>query len=102
MYIKRYPKALKKKTENLKPSCLIIDEMHPSIIPMLEEAGITVSYQPEIKVSDVSQALKGYQILMVRSKLFINSEVISEAAELKIIARAGAGIDNIDEKALAE
>jgi D-3-phosphoglycerate dehydrogenase len=69
---------------------------------MLEEAGFIVSYQPGIKASEVSKALRGFQVLIVRSKLFINSEVLAEAADLKVIARAGAGIDNIDEKVLEE
>ena len=85
----------------MKPSCLIVDQMHASIIPLLEEAGITVSYQPEIPAAAVKSALKGFQALIVRSKLAITPEVLLEADELKVIARAGAGIDNIEMPALA-
>ncbi|MFC5269942.1 NAD(P)-dependent oxidoreductase [Adhaeribacter terreus] len=84
----------------MKPNCLIVDLMHPSIIDLLEEAGFTVSYRPEIKPDEVKAALKGFRVLMVRSKLHITEELLSEADELQIIARAGAGVDNIDEAAL--
>jgi D-3-phosphoglycerate dehydrogenase len=81
-------------------SCLIIDYMHPSIIPMLEEIGFIVCYQPEIKAAEVKQVLPDFDGLVVRSKLFISEEVLSGAERLQFIARAGAGVDNIDEAAL--
>ena len=92
-----------KKRERLrmKPVCLIIDQMHHSIVPMLEESGVEVRYEPEIKPEEVKAALKGVTILMVRSKLHITEALLSGADSLKVIARAGAGIDNIDEAALA-
>src|SRR5690606_32102831 len=84
----------------MKPNCLIIDLMHPSIIELLEEAGFSVSYQPDIKPEKVKAALPGFQLLIVRSKLQVTEDLLAEAHELQIIARAGAGVDNIDEAAL--
>jgi D-3-phosphoglycerate dehydrogenase / 2-oxoglutarate reductase len=85
----------------MKPICLIIDQMHPGILPMLEEIGLEVNYRPDIKPEEVKAALTGVTILMVRSKLQITEDLLSKADSLKVIARAGAGIDNIDEAALA-
>ena len=82
-------------------TCLIVDYMHPSIVPMLEALGITVSYQPEIKASAVKNLLPDFDGLIVRSKLFISEEVLSGANKLQFIARAGAGVDNIDEAVLS-
>jgi D-3-phosphoglycerate dehydrogenase len=84
----------------MKPSCLIIDQMHISIIPLLEEAGMQVSYQPDIAAAEVKAALKDYEVLIVRSKLQVTADILAEADNLKVIARAGAGVDNIDEEAL--
>ncbi|MDX5346346.1 MAG: NAD(P)-binding domain-containing protein [Hymenobacteraceae bacterium] len=81
-------------------SCLIIDPMHSSIIPLLEEIGIQVSYQPEIKPDQVKSALPGFQGLIMRSKINITPQILSEAKDLKFIARAGAGVDNIDQEVL--
>ena len=80
---------------------LIIDRMHQSLLPMLEEAGFTADYQPEIKVADVPAALQNAYGLVVRSKIFIDEALLKQAPNLKFIARAGAGVDNIDEAALA-
>ncbi|KAA9345624.1 NAD(P)-dependent oxidoreductase [Adhaeribacter soli] len=85
----------------MKPFCLIIDQMHPGILPMLEKIGVEVSYRPDIKPDEVKAALAGVTILMVRSKLQITEDLLSKADSLKVIARAGAGIDNIDEAVLA-
>lgn len=79
-------------------SCLIIDEMHPSILPLLAEIGVNASYQPGLKALDVPEALQGYEGLIVRSKLMITPAVLAKADKLQFIARAGAGVDNIDER----
>ena len=81
-------------------SCLIIDQMHPSIIPMLEGLGIRVSYQPDLNAGEVKKLLPQYQGLMVRSKIFISGDLLHDAHQLRFVARAGAGVDNIDEAAL--
>lgn len=83
-------------------SCLIIDQMHPSIIPMLEELGIRVSYQPDIQAAEVKKLLPEFEGLVVRSKLFVSADLLEEAHKLQFIARAGAGVDNIDEQALQQ
>ncbi len=85
-----------------KPSCLIIDQMHPTILPMLEEIGLRVVYQPDVKAADVKALLPGYTGLIVRSKLRITEELLNGSQQLRFIGRAGAGVDNIDEAALAK
>lgn len=79
---------------------LIIDEMHPSIFPMLERIGAVADYRPTIKPIDVCEALTGFDGLIVRSKMRITAETIKHANKLKFVARAGAGVDNIDAEAL--
>ncbi|NEM97394.1 NAD(P)-dependent oxidoreductase [Pontibacter burrus] len=79
---------------------LIIDEMHPSIFPMLERIGVQADYRPTIKPIDVCEALAGFDGLIVRSKMRITAETIKFADKLKFVARAGAGVDNIDADAL--
>lgn len=79
---------------------LIIDEMHPSIFPMLERIGVQADYRPTIKPIDVCEALAGFDGLIVRSKMRITAETIRFADNLKFVARAGAGVDNIDAAAL--
>ncbi|KAA5548150.1 NAD(P)-dependent oxidoreductase [Adhaeribacter rhizoryzae] len=83
-------------------SCLIIDLMHPTIEPMLEAIGVAVDYRPEIKKDEIKEILPAYDGLLVRSKIKVNAEILANADRLKFVARAGAGVDNIDEASLAQ
>ncbi|MBC5774961.1 phosphoglycerate dehydrogenase [Pontibacter sp. KCTC 32443] len=74
--------------------------MHPSIFPMLESIGVEADYRPTIKPIEVCEALAGFDGLIVRSKMRITSETIKYADKLKFVARAGAGVDNIDAEVL--
>lgn len=78
--------------------CLIIDPMHPSLQPMLTEIGWSYDYRPEIKRDEIKVLLQQqkYDGLIVRSKTFIDCDLVGEKSSLKFIGRAGAGIDNID------
>lgn len=77
--------------------CLVIDLMHESLLPMLQALGIEVTYVPEIKKEEVMALLPGYQMLVVRSKLRITAALLEHAPQLQVVARAGAGVDNIDD-----
>ncbi|RDV11820.1 phosphoglycerate dehydrogenase [Pontibacter diazotrophicus] len=81
---------------------LIIDEMHPSIFPLLEGIGAEADYRPDIKAADVREALATFDGLIVRSKMRITADTLELANQLKFVARAGAGVDNIDAQALQE
>ena len=81
---------------------LIIDEIHPSIFPLLEGIGAEADYRPDIKPAEVREALKGFEGLIVRSKMHITAATLELADRLKFVARAGAGVDNIDAQALQE
>ncbi|QNF35910.1 phosphoglycerate dehydrogenase [Adhaeribacter swui] len=74
--------------------------MHLTIIPMLEEIGFTVNYQPDIKAAEIKDLLAEYDGLIVRSKLKITEDLLTGSNRLRFIARAGAGVDNVDEAAL--
>ncbi|QNL50070.1 phosphoglycerate dehydrogenase [Olivibacter sp. SDN3] len=80
---------------------LIVDDIHQVFMDRLSEAGINFSYFPAIGRTEALKMLKDYEVLVVRSKFKIDEEVFSAADHLSIIARAGAGMDNIDEQ-LAE
>jgi D-3-phosphoglycerate dehydrogenase / 2-oxoglutarate reductase len=81
---------------------LIIDEIHPSIFPMLESIGIKADYRPDIKPVEVCEALAGFDGLIIRSKMRVTADTLKYADKLKFVARAGAGVDNIDADALQE
>jgi D-3-phosphoglycerate dehydrogenase / 2-oxoglutarate reductase len=82
--------------------CLIVDSMHESLFSMLTDIGWVYDYEPNITRDEIRKKVIGYDGLIVRSKTTIDRDLLGEAPTLKIIARAGAGIDNLDEVYLAE
>lgn len=76
--------------------CLIVDDVHLSLIQNLESAGIRVIYKPDFSYSEDRSLLKGTGILVIRSRFFVDDAFMSAAPDLFMIARAGAGLDNID------
>ncbi|SDA51745.1 D-3-phosphoglycerate dehydrogenase [Algoriphagus alkaliphilus] len=75
---------------------LIIDEMHPSIIPMLEKQGHQVMYLPKITREEILDSVAHYDGMIIRSKTPMDRELLEKAVNLKFIGRAGAGLDQID------
>jgi D-3-phosphoglycerate dehydrogenase len=83
--------------------CLVIDEMHPSLEAMLQAIGVTINYCPNLTAAEVPAALAAqpYEGLLVRSKLRVTANLLAHGPHLRYVARAGAGVDNIDEAAMA-
>jgi len=75
---------------------LIIDEMHFSIHDLLRHAGLEPVYCPKIirkEIIDLSDQFIG---MIVRHKTVINEELLQNQHRLKFVARAGAGLDQLD------
>ncbi|MCL6259025.1 phosphoglycerate dehydrogenase [Aquiflexum sp. TKW24L] len=81
---------------------LIIDEMHLSIIPLLEKNSFEVDYMPEIKREEIMEIVGNYDGLIIRSKTPMDRPLLQQASKLKFIGRAGAGLDKIDLEYLEE
>jgi len=83
--------------------CLVVDEMHPSLHPLLQAIGVGIDYCPALTAAEVPAALAAfpYEGLIVRSKLRVTAALLAHGPHLRYVARAGAGTDNIDEAALA-
>jgi D-3-phosphoglycerate dehydrogenase len=79
-----------------RPRVLIIDEMHESIVPLLEEKGYQPDYRPAITPAQILDVLADYEVMLIRSKLPITAQVLDAGPTLKVIGRAGAGLDQID------
>ncbi|BBG23803.1 NAD(P)-dependent oxidoreductase [Sulfuracidifex tepidarius] len=75
---------------------LITDPMDKVMLQMLQEKGIKVDYQPEIERNTLVNTIDKYDVIVVRSRTKVDKEIIERGKNLKIIARAGIGLDNID------
>ncbi len=79
---------------------VVADQMEPEILRALEEFG-TVTYFGDSTSSDEKRARvkkqlrEGAEALVVRSETTVDSELIADAPQLKIVARSGVGLDNI-------
>lgn len=82
--------------------CLIVDKMHESIIPMLKHIGLQPDYRPDIRRQEILDIIGNYTGLIIRSKTSVNKELIDRAANLRFVGRAGAGLDQLNEEALAD
>ena len=79
---------------------LVVDEMHPSLLPMLSAKGIQADYKPAFVRKDILENIAPYDGIIIRSKTVIDEEILSRATNLKFIGRAGAGLDQMDLEAI--
>lgn len=82
---------------------LISDPMsEDGIFPLQQAEGITVVFDTELDPETLADKISGFDALLVRSKTQVTRELIEKADRLKIIGRAGVGVDNIDLEAATE
>ncbi len=79
-----------------KKKILIVNDLHPKLMNLLEKENFELDYSPEISKEEVYDIIPNYHGLIVRSKLKIDKSLIDRAVNLEFIGRAGAGIDNIE------
>lgn len=77
---------------------LVCDAIDQKGIEVMKKSGLQVDYKPEINPDELIGSVKDYDILVVRSRTKVTKEVIDANAKMKIIARVGVGLDNIDVK----
>lgn len=75
---------------------LIVDEVHPSLFPLLENNHHSYEYQPNISREDLKRILPEYNGIIIRSKTIVDKDLIDATDYLHFVARAGAGLDTID------
>ena len=75
---------------------LIVDDLHPAFKLAAEDMGFEVDDLPLIKKEEVLKIFSNYIGLAIRTKFKVDEEVMNAAPNLKFVARAGAGMDNID------
>lgn len=76
---------------------LIVDDIHEILLQKLDKAGISYSYQPDFTREQAEEQIPNFDGLIIRSKFQVDKEFIDINPNLKMIGRAGAGMDNIDE-----
>ena len=83
------------------PKVLISDELSPTAVQIFKDRGIDVTFEPKLgKDKDrLAEIIGQYDGLAIRSATKATEKIIAAANNLKVIGRAGIGIDNVDIKA---
>ncbi|MEM1994582.1 MAG: D-2-hydroxyacid dehydrogenase [Nitrososphaerales archaeon] len=81
---------------------LVCDPVSSKCIDILKSAGLEVSYQPKISADELIKQVSEFDAVVVRSRTKITSSVIEAGKKLRVIGRAGVGLDNIDTEAAAK
>jgi len=82
---------------------LISDPMTKEGLRIFEsEKGIKVDVKEKISPDQLKEIIKGYDAIIVRSATKVTKEVIEAADKLRVIGRAGVGLDNVDVEAASK
>jgi len=75
---------------------LFIDSNHPVLQQTLEKAGIRCDLNYQWTEEEIASNIHLYEGIVIRSRIKLGKELIDKGTNLKFIARAGAGMENID------
>jgi phosphoglycerate dehydrogenase-like enzyme len=80
------------------PRVLISDALSPAAVQIFKDRGIEVDFQPDLgKDKDKLAAIIGdYDGLAIRSATKVTAKILEQAKNLKVIGRAGIGVDNVE------
>ncbi len=78
------------------PKVLISDKMSPRAAEVFRERGVAVDVKPGMSPDELKAVIGEYDGLAIRSATKVTGDIIQSATNLKVIGRAGIGVDNVD------
>jgi D-3-phosphoglycerate dehydrogenase len=80
------------------PRVLVSDKLSETAVQIFKDRGIDVDYQPDLGKDKeaLAVAIPAYDGLAIRSNTKVTPKLIAAAVNLKVIGRAGIGVDNVD------
>lgn len=81
---------------------LVSDALSEEGLGILKNAGLEVDYRPDISQEDIAKEISAYDALVIRSRTTVTREILENAKNLKVVGRAGVGLDNVDVPAATE
>src|SRR5579859_688456 len=80
------------------PRVLISDALSPAAVQIFKDRGVEVEFQPNLgKDKDkLAETINGFDGLAIRSATKVTAKMLEKAKSLKVIGRAGIGVDNVD------
>ncbi len=81
------------------PKVLISDKLSPESIDIFKQAKIDVDVKTGLSADDLKKIIADYDGLAIRSATKVTADILEAAKNLKVVGRAGIGVDNVDVKA---
>ena len=78
------------------PRVLVSDDLSPEGIEILRNAGLQVDVKVGVKPDELERIIADYDALAVRSATKVTGALLERASRLKVVGRAGIGVDNVD------
>jgi D-3-phosphoglycerate dehydrogenase len=78
------------------PKVLISDDLSPRAVEIFRERGVDVDMKVGLKPDQLKEIIGDYDGLAIRSATKVTKEIIEAAHALKVVGRAGIGVDNVD------
>ena len=80
------------------PRVLISDKLSPAAVEIFRNRGINVDLKPGLTPAELRGIIGDYDGLAIRSATKVTKELLEVATKLKVVGRAGIGVDNVDVK----
>src|SRR5271155_4744663 len=80
------------------PRVLISDKLSPAAVDIFRNRGVDVDLKPGLSPADLRAIIGAYDGLAIRSATKVTKELLDAATNLKVVGRAGIGVDNVDIK----
>jgi D-3-phosphoglycerate dehydrogenase / 2-oxoglutarate reductase len=82
----------------MQPRVLISDALSPAAVAIFEDRGVKVEFQPGLgkDKEKLAEKINGFDGLAIRSATKVTAKILERAKSLKVIGRAGIGVDNVD------
>ncbi len=78
------------------PKVLIADDLSPRAVAIFKERGVDADVKKGLKPDELKAIIGEYDGIAVRSATKVTADVLKEARNLKVVGRAGIGVDNVD------
>ena len=78
------------------PRVLISDALSPAAVAIFQERGVEVDVKPGLDKDELAAIIGQYDGLAIRSATKVTAKLLESATNLKVVGRAGIGVDNVD------
>ena len=78
------------------PRVLISDKLSPAAVAIFKERGVEADVKPGLDKDELAKMIGDYDGLAIRSATKVTAKLLERAKRLKVVGRAGIGVDNVD------